>query len=68
MQKLPDFLPATEAEETLVKKISGYIESSLTHARNETQEEWDFVPVSRRAHELASIIFMTFANELRNTP
>lgn len=65
MQNQPNALPWTEADKAFVKKISGFIEESLIQARNEPQGEWDFVSVSRRADELASVIFYALQNERR---
>lgn len=49
MQNQSTGLPWTEADEAFIHKISGYIQDSLKQARTLPAEEWDFVPVSRRA-------------------
>lgn len=66
MQNQPNNLPWTEADQAFVKKISIIIEETLLQARNEPQEEWEFVPVSRRADELASVIFYAYENQRRS--
>ncbi|OCP17030.1 MULTISPECIES: hypothetical protein [unclassified Ensifer] len=65
MSDQSNILPWKDTDEAFVKKISVIIEETLIQARNEPQEEWDFVPVSRRADELASVIFYAFENQRR---
>jgi hypothetical protein len=65
MQNQPIGLPWIEADKVFIRKISAIIEDALVQARNEPQEEWDFVPVSRRADELASVIFYAYENQRR---
>lgn len=63
MQNQSTGLPWTEADEAFIRKISGFIQESFVQARTLPAEEWDFVPVSRRADELACVIFSAFQNE-----
>lgn len=67
MQNQSNSLPWTEADEAFIRKISGFIQEGLTNARSLPAEEWELVPVSRRADELASVIFFAFENRRKGS-